>query len=519
MDWNHFFHKRDEWKRKAYEEIKQSLISVRENRFVRYDNSKEVHLVMIYGKSQVGKTTLILNMIGLKEEYFDEVYETLRAGISRGNSSTSTAIIYSKSNGEKYGCSHTSANDLLTKIEYFDKDGMRSHLEKIRDKVESNQISADDILKIYIPKHFFIREATVNSISIMDMPGIESRNHKEDTHVKNLMAKYIPISSVCIIACRSNDIQSLETMTLPVKLDWKRMEHRFILVVTHAYNDGTTKRYFKTERSKRNVGFYEYVKDTYTQEIRRVLGDNNRTEVYPVDVGDTLTRLCTDEITNIDDRIEIRDTKDQILSELRSSIISHKGERLKAALKDLEIVIEQFWEDLIKENKDQIKITDNKINTLKNSIIQTRNYKESLKDERKEIITYKQKIERIKKKIIPCKDGYIVDFSNSLMKNIKENGLFKKGREGEYLKDKNQVVLEKIREIIYSGKEIIDYFNLLNNTMKAASIEIDNITQMDFALKFENDCIPYVKNNFYPQKKGLFSKREKIYMNQINDVC
>ena len=96
MEWSHFFLNKVDWQRKTFEMIKKDLISARDNHFVKYDCAEENHLVMIYGKSQVGKTTLILNMIGIKTECFFEVYETLRAGVPRGNSSTSTAIIYTK---------------------------------------------------------------------------------------------------------------------------------------------------------------------------------------------------------------------------------------------------------------------------------------------------------------------------------------------------------------------------------------------------------------------------------------
>ncbi len=134
---------------------------------------------------------------------------------------TSTAIIYAKSVNEQYGCALSSLNDLSSKdTQYYDKKGMIRHLEKIRQQAENNRMSPNSILFIYIPKTFFIQDSTTDSISIMDMPGIESRNHKEDIHVQNLMTKYIPVSSVCIITCRSNDIQSLESLVLPNHLEW-----------------------------------------------------------------------------------------------------------------------------------------------------------------------------------------------------------------------------------------------------------------------------------------------------------
>lgn len=422
MEWSQLFHKKEDWQKDTFEMIKSNLISAKGNRFVRYDNSEESHLVMIYGKSQVGKTTLILNMIGLNPDYFSEVYNTLRAGVPRGNSSTSTAIIYAKSINEQYGCAFTSLNSLYSKeTSYFDKYGMISHLESIRHQVERNKVSSDSILFIYIPKNYFIQDSTADSISIMDMPGIESRNHKEDIHVQNLMTKYIPISSVCIIACRSNEIQHLETLVLPNHIDWKRMNHRFILVITHAYNDGSTKRYFKTKPAERKESFYDYVIETYNKDIRKVLGDANKTEVYPVDVGDTLTKLCDTEIKREVDKKEIIATKNRVLSDLRKSIVGHKGERLKSALMDLDVIIQKYGEEEIKYIDNEIEKQKSKISDKKQLISITKNYIEQLSaddSEQSEIISDIKDYECFKKKFDKLLSSCLSGFPEGIKKQI-----------------------------------------------------------------------------------------------------
>ena len=293
MDWDHFFLKRDNWQREAFDQIKKSLISAKDNRFIQYDYSKENHLVMIYGKSQTGKTTLILNMIGINEEYFKEVYDTLRAGIPHGNSSTSTAIIYAKSNNHQYGFSLSKINSVVDKeIEYCNSAEMISKLENMRKMVEANRANTEDILYIYIPCHYFTDDAIKYDISVMDMPGVESKNQKEKRHVENLMTRYMPISSVCIIVCQSNDIQSLESLELPISIDWKRMSHRFIIAITKAYTNGNTKNdYFEKEQAKRGQSFFEYVTLSYDNEIKNILGKNNQIEVFPIDVGESLIML------------------------------------------------------------------------------------------------------------------------------------------------------------------------------------------------------------------------------------
>lgn len=517
MEWNQLFLKKEDWQRKTFEMIKSNLISAKDNRFVRYDNTEENHLVMIYGKSQVGKTTLILNMIGLKPDCFSEVYETLRAGVPRGNSSTSTAIIYAKSFNEQYGCVLSSMN-AISSTQYYDKKGMISHLEKIRQQVENNRVPQDNILFIYIPKNYFIQDSTADSISIMDMPGIESRNHKEDIHVQNLMTKYIPISSVCIIACRSNEIQSLETLVLPNHLEWKRMEHRFILAITHAYNDGTTKQYFRTTPSKRTSNFYDYVVDAYTQEIRKILGTKNQTEVYPVDVGDTLTRLCNKEIKRDNDRKEIIETKDRVLANLRKSIIGHKGERLKSALMDLDVIIKHYGEDEIQRIDEEISVLSSKIDNKKNLIKRTDHDIDNLSgedSEQDELLFEIKELEKVSGQFNSLLYSCVSDLSSQTKQYILESSLFKSKGNDDYLKDKEQRVLGFMRTAVSTSVE--QYIQSINRLIRQADIDIIiNSAQMQTEA---DSFILEEQNSIYPPKKGLFSKREKVLLESIEAIC
>ena len=515
MEWNQLFLKKEDWQRKTFEMIKSDLISAKDNRFVRYDNTKENHLVMIYGKSQVGKTTLILNMIGLKPDYFSEVYETLRAGVPRGNSSTSTAIIYAKSVNEQYGCALSSINALSSKdTQYYDKKEMISHLEKIRQQVESNRVPPNSILFIYIPKNYFIQDSASDNISIMDMPGVESRNHKEDIHVQNLMTKYIPISSVCIITCRSNDIQYLESLVLPNHLEWKRMEHRFVLVITHAYNDGSTKQYFKTSPSKRKSNFYNYVVDAYTQEIRKILGAKNRTEVYPVDVGDTLARLCSEEIKEDNDRKEIIETKDRVLANLRKSIIGHKGERLKSALMDLDVIIKHYGEDEIQRIDEEKSVLLSKINDKNNLIDHIKNLRGE-DSEQDELLSEIKELEKVLGQFNSLLYSCISNLSSQTKQYILENSLFKSKGNDDYLKDKEQNVLSFMRATVSASVEL--YIQSLNRLIRQADIDIIlNSAQMQTEA---DSFILEEQNSVYPPKKGLFSKKEKVFLERIEAIC
>lgn len=512
MEWEHLFIEKNNWQRDTFERIKRSLISAKDSHFIKYDSSDENHLVIVYGKSQVGKTTLILNMIGIKEENFKEVHDTLRAGIPRGNSSTSTAIIYTKSNNQQYGFSLSKINSVVDKkIEYYDCSGMINRLDDMRKAVEKNKVNTEDILYIYIPNNYFTDDAKKCNISIMDMPGIESKNQKEKVHVENLMTRYIPAASVCLIVCRSNDIQHLENLKLPNGINWRNMYHKFILVITHAYINGNIKSYFNNIKSERKTGFFEYVTNSYIQEIRNVLGNKNQTEVFPIDVGDSLIKLCKEEIKNSSDCSEIIKTKNQTLENLRKAILNHEGERLKSALADLREIVDCYGSDEIDE-------IDSKIKSNKNNIREKENKIQKINEYIKDIAVYRQDLYEDKQKKISIE----VNFNNILFninqywnlnieKYIEEEKIFKGKGYKRYLKDKNKKLISYMRD--YGIKFIDDFMKNINQIISSEDIKISISSQ--YYLEQVDLLILYYENIIYPEKVILLSP--KVYLSEIQN--
>ena len=169
------FQRRSDWQEKAFNELKEDLTATKDNRFLKYQDENETYLVMICGKSQIGKSTLILKMIGIRDENFNDVYNTLRAGSPQGNSSTVTAIIYAKSATDKYALAFAKLDEPTPEKKYYDAKEMVRALQQVRQDVESGQrTSTDEILFIDIPRSFFMEESAVGSIRIIDMPGVQS---------------------------------------------------------------------------------------------------------------------------------------------------------------------------------------------------------------------------------------------------------------------------------------------------------------------------------------------------------
>ena len=57
------FKERSLWQKNAFDRIKASLLTARDNAFLQYDGMQESYLVVVYGPSQIGKTSLILKLM------------------------------------------------------------------------------------------------------------------------------------------------------------------------------------------------------------------------------------------------------------------------------------------------------------------------------------------------------------------------------------------------------------------------------------------------------------------------
>lgn len=523
MDLDTLFTHRDDWQRSAFESIKQDLLSARDNRFVHYDSGQEEHLVIVYGNSQVGKTTLLLTMIGIRESAcFQEVAETLRAGIPRGNSSTSTAIIYARSEDDRYGFALTTMDNCPPReVSFYDRQGMVQRLKQVREAVEANQLSPDSILYITLPQGYFTDEAAREHIVILDMPGVKSRNHRENAHVESLMTRYLPIASACVIACCSNEIQSLETLELPTGTDWKRMEHRFVLAITRAYSAGSVKTYFTQPRIRRETDFYHYIMGVYTENIQNILGRNNQTEIFPIDLGDSLEMLSqalTDEV----DREELLNTRNTVLSNLRKWIAGHRENRLKAALDNLRDVVEHAGEAAVREADQQAEKIQTDIKKAQQSIKRAENQIQFLigdgseedgdasksggsTSQKGELLEEVAVLQKAREKLQSF--GGVKELYEDLEDELKKKEL-QKG-DDTYWKDGNKKVYAALRMKAVDRAE---------EGVKALKPEAD-VSKAIRADELDQQCVA-LWTQYAPTPQGFFSfKKDRVYIDKLKLIC
>lgn len=353
---------RKEWQSNTLEKIQRKLLYKPDATVMKREIQDE-KLVVLYGPPQIGKTTLIFQLLGIQKQYQKELYDLLRAGVARGNSSTSTAIIYQKCVGEKFGIRYEkSIADISGEIEFVDGEALKRRLVEIRELVEKNQ-ARKDILCIYIPEKFFVNNfEKYNNINILDLPGDGSRNIKEKEHVESILVKYMSIATVNMIVCKANEIQSLELLELPTKTNWRNLPHKYMIVITNAYGQGTIKKYFEQKREEREDSFEQFVEKNYHNNMKKILGEFSEIEYFPIDMGDSLDCLLKNR-TN-EDQKEILDTANNIMEEIRSGIQKRNGNSLKAMILDLKEHSSAYANDKWNQLKDNISNIENEITRL-----------------------------------------------------------------------------------------------------------------------------------------------------------
>ena len=142
------FKERSLWQKNAFDRIKASLLTARDNAFLQYDGMQESYLVVVYGPSQIGKTSLILKLIGIRDigirdddDCFQKVSQTLRTKeITRGNSSTSTAILYARSDTDQYALAvEEEPGKVSEKLFFSNEKELEAKLIEVRSRVVKNR--------------------------------------------------------------------------------------------------------------------------------------------------------------------------------------------------------------------------------------------------------------------------------------------------------------------------------------------------------------------------------------------
>lgn len=346
--------RREEWQNATIIEMQEKLNSHPAGRYFVADYKKS--LVVVYGNSQIGKTSLILKMMGVLPEYQKEVYAILRAKQEYGDSSTVTAIIYLISPSDLFGISYSGDEVNQKEISFFDDKQMIQQLSFIRDNIEKGN-REESILYIFIPRKYFCQDVIEKeSFSIMDLPGINSSNDLEKKHVDSIVARYMSMATVKMIVTKGDSIQDLATLEVPERFDWRAFPNKFFIVVTMAFSQGSVKNYFELEKSKRKKCFVKHVLESY-DEISEII-QSDEMEWYPIDVGESYRNL---QESYPEDSNEIVEAQEFFAKQIREAIVKRRGNGLKNIVADLKSYSKDYYRVNIQKLEKKIDMLESDI--------------------------------------------------------------------------------------------------------------------------------------------------------------
>jgi hypothetical protein len=290
-----------------------------------YSQTSSKHAtIALFGKTQRGKTTLLLNLIGLTDEdYHAEVYSTLRGNRERGESATSVATIYKASvDRDKYQVKDVLTDNtiLLTSTQ------MSEFIDKTRNEVESGSHKYLKAVEIGIPKRYFSDNNNGLDITVIDLPGFGGKSDAEREKVDALSRHYAQFAYPIILVEKFQHISQLDGFIVPGLGDWREMPDRYRIVISSIAGTETMQKRVK----KKATVHLEDFKEVILTEIQRTIHNCPKEIaelVYPFDFGDSWQTLSKSN-PEMKEKVypALREARNKIISEL--SILAEPESRL-----------------------------------------------------------------------------------------------------------------------------------------------------------------------------------------------
>ncbi len=246
--------------------------------------------VAVYGATQVGKTTLILDLLGINGGALERASHVLRGEQLMGKSSTACAIRYRRSKDDHW---------------YLDDDGIaldddaaKKRFREIRRELEEGRTRSMDVLSVQIPALYFDNtgsDALSLDLRILDIPGINAVNQAEQAHVARVAEKYVSTADLVLLVGRADDLGFLhpDKLKLPSLCDWMLQANRFRIVLSYTFSPASFKTWFGQarptldqvrEKLHAELSTHDYAPPSSVQAM-----------LFPLEFGDSLKSLEGDQ--------------------------------------------------------------------------------------------------------------------------------------------------------------------------------------------------------------------------------
>lgn len=244
-----------EWAFAAYRAFIASLSPEVGERLGRSEQQAEPYVV-VFGKTQVGKTTLLLDLMGVLPEQLARISAVLRGGRRPGQSATATAMEYRRSPDRRWGL----RGDDPAVCWYADDGDMRRALGALRAAMEARQLRVRAPCVAYLPCDCFDAAMVGPAVRMLDLPGDKPANAAEQEHVHQMARDHVPLADLILLVGRGDDLSFLQPggLALPVIEDWQSAPRRFRIVTTFSFFAQTVRELVREETGPADAARYRH---------------------------------------------------------------------------------------------------------------------------------------------------------------------------------------------------------------------------------------------------------------------
>lgn len=276
------------------------------------DNANRQVSVILYGPAQVGKTSLILTLLGIRDDCFTELNTLLRGKQDLGTMSTARTYRYRMSKDDFWYFSHRENGTTR-----FSDEEAKAIFADFRKVVEQGGRDFDSV-DVFLPRRFFdLQQQCSAQLLIRDLPGTHSTNANEQYYVRMLANRYLASADVVLLTGKADALTFLKPEELDNELlnDWHWQRHRYKIVLTRAYSDATLQSRIKKERFDKKAMRTFLLGQINTMELG--LPESISELIYPVECGHTWLA-----INARDDKFarQCRDLRQDVLQDLFDSL-------------------------------------------------------------------------------------------------------------------------------------------------------------------------------------------------------
>ncbi len=313
--WDNVYQKRWDWAHKAEKEFKQSLQKLQVDEAIHNDNLSEI-TIGVYGPTQVGKSTLILRLLGIRQDSIETVSGWLRGKRSLGHSATVTATEYKLSRDEYF---HFFSKETGWKRNLTGPQ-MEHTLFEVRSHVETKGRISTDQLVIEISNLYFDTEIPAHSLNLVDLPGVYSAEEAEQKQVRKCIERWLPFCELILLVEDATVINNYVQLEDKKVKYWMDETDRFRLVPTHAASLESV------QKELSECLTVETLKNYYTNELFFSLEGKLETHeissiLYPIEIGKSLESLMRSDQRMYE---KVASLMEEVLQELRNDLSSQK---------------------------------------------------------------------------------------------------------------------------------------------------------------------------------------------------